>query len=686
MADAPADTPDFIYFESVDQLASWHPSSASPIHISNTPLFPRAHISNPTPPPSTQQNAKPRPAASRDQPPSQTQCAIPQITPLLVCHDFKGGYLAHEAAQGIASSETVYTCEYLQYIDIFVYFSHKRVVVPPASWTNLMHKNGVKILGTFLVEHAPGPLELRKIFEAGEDGLDASFYADQLVSLAKTYGFDGWLLNFESSFPSGTFDLPIFQSWLDYLKDEMHRAVTGSQVIWYDALTIDNKVRYQNGITDANKLFFDVSDGIFTNYWWREHNIRSTADIAAALGRPRDVFSGVDVWGRGSLGGGGFNVGEALAPIQRHGLATALFAPGWTFEHLGQENFRENERKFWVGDSYRRSAGAGFGPIAQYSKLLACGTSDYFYTNFSRGFGKVWRVGGELKSSSPWVHLGVQSVLPNLTGESGQLIYWDLASEYSHSGSWSLSLAMRRQTADSPDQISICPLYKLVLTIRKGTALRIRYLLPHANNVEKLHETGVYIDVSPDGTPQTTLRKFLAFETRREGEWCDLTIHSLSHRLQLKGNFEGFKIVELGAYCRHMHCAEDHTLDHTETAVDQTQSTETKQPFLYLGEVLLSKYTPVLYSITSISTNISSSGRTRLSWKIAADIGNPPEEIATPFSKVTGPFAYFLVYFDGELQGVAHTLEFTLNKSLIGRLGDYSVEGVMWNGDIIASS
>lgn len=82
----------------------------------------------------------------------------------------------------------------------------------------------------------------------------------------------------------------------------------------YDALTIDNRVRYQNGITDANKPFFDVSDGIFTNYWWREQGIRRTADIAAALGRPRDVFSGVDVWGRGTLGGGGFNIGEVRSP------------------------------------------------------------------------------------------------------------------------------------------------------------------------------------------------------------------------------------------------------------------------------------------------------------------------------------------------------------------------------------
>lgn len=75
-------------------------------------------------------------------------------------------------------------------------------------------------------------------------------------------------------------------------------------------MTIDNEINYQNGITDANKLFFDASDGIFTNYWWREHTLRQTAQIAAALGRKQDVYSGVDVWGRGSLGNGGFNVGE----------------------------------------------------------------------------------------------------------------------------------------------------------------------------------------------------------------------------------------------------------------------------------------------------------------------------------------------------------------------------------------
>ena len=213
--------PDFAYFESVQQLATWRTTSASTLHIANTPLLPRPE-------------AVPPAAAFSD--PARGQSAIPQAIPrVLVCHDFKGGYLPHEAAQGVESSATVYTCEYLQYIDTFVYFSHKLVAIPPVSWINLMHKNGVKILGTILVEGDSGDSDLRKIFKQSPDGPDSTFYANQFVSLAKTYGFDGWLLNFESRFPPDTFDLPIFHSWLDYLREEMHRNIPGSQVIWCDS-------------------------------------------------------------------------------------------------------------------------------------------------------------------------------------------------------------------------------------------------------------------------------------------------------------------------------------------------------------------------------------------------------------------------------------------------------------------
>ncbi|CAF4814642.1 unnamed protein product, partial [Rotaria magnacalcarata] len=45
--------------------------------------------------------------------------------------------------------------------------------------------------------------------------------------------------------------------------------------------------------------------------------------------RCRDVFVGIDVFGRGCFGGGGFNTCEAMTISYKSDLSTAIFAPGW---------------------------------------------------------------------------------------------------------------------------------------------------------------------------------------------------------------------------------------------------------------------------------------------------------------------------------------------------------------------
>lgn len=37
-------------------------------------------------------------------------------------------------------------------VDIFVYFSHHFVTIPPLSWITASHKNGVPCFGTFIIE------------------------------------------------------------------------------------------------------------------------------------------------------------------------------------------------------------------------------------------------------------------------------------------------------------------------------------------------------------------------------------------------------------------------------------------------------------------------------------------------------------------------------------------------------
>lgn len=44
---------------------------------------------------------------------------------------------------------------------------------------------------------------------------------------------------------------------------------SGCTVLWYDSVTVDGKLRWQNCLNEKNRVFFDACDGIFTNYAWK---------------------------------------------------------------------------------------------------------------------------------------------------------------------------------------------------------------------------------------------------------------------------------------------------------------------------------------------------------------------------------------------------------------------------------
>lgn len=54
-------------------------------------------------------------------------------------------------------------------------------------------------------------------------------------------------------------------------------------------------------------MFFDAADAIFLNYTWTEENLKGSVQVANSVDRVGDVYVGVDVFGRGCYGGGGFS-------------------------------------------------------------------------------------------------------------------------------------------------------------------------------------------------------------------------------------------------------------------------------------------------------------------------------------------------------------------------------------------
>ena len=70
------------------------------------------------------------------------------------------------------------------------------------------------------------------------------------------------------------------------------------------------------GFVLGNRLFFDACDGIFLNYFWKESSLEQSRQLSSEQGRSHDVYVGVDVFGRGCCGNGGFNTVEVMMSSQ----------------------------------------------------------------------------------------------------------------------------------------------------------------------------------------------------------------------------------------------------------------------------------------------------------------------------------------------------------------------------------
>ena len=197
-----------------------------------------------------------------------------KIDGLILCHDMMGGYVEDSNVQGEvgAVKQRSYNYLYWEFVDIFIYFSHTRLTIPPVNRTNTAHRHGVRVLGTFITEWEAGAndnvLLLSEKTVVGKNGQKRKVfeYADKLVELCKYYRFDGWFLNLESDMLSVEASLKMVE-FTQYFTEEMHRELPGSLVIWYDSLeTSTGKVHHQSCLNEENAKYLDACDAIFTDY------------------------------------------------------------------------------------------------------------------------------------------------------------------------------------------------------------------------------------------------------------------------------------------------------------------------------------------------------------------------------------------------------------------------------------
>lgn len=385
-------------------------------------------------------------------------CERPARSQLLVCHDFQGGYSEQKDARG-------YTFEHWGCTDVFIYFAHKRVSLPPPGWVRAAHQRGTAILGTLIFEWDESKGDLGVLLDgpvprhlSGIRNAMSHHFADKLIELALERGIQGFLVNVEVPLElfatsneilrqlDRTHNAERLRRWVEYLRDAGAMVVPDWQVVWYDAVTYpDGRLAWQDSLSPANAPYFQAAGRGFTNYTWakpencaqlNDHfhpSLRLSAAVADSMHFPRaHVFVGIDVFGRNCFGGHDTHHSLAMvgapaedAPVDGAdegtalGLSVALFAPGWTWEHDAPperpwSEWWDEDCAFWLRGPH---------PITHFFPTRAMpwqGNADAgslgFRTNFALGSGTHWFFGGADVRAVPaaWTDQGVSAPKPDL--------------------------------------------------------------------------------------------------------------------------------------------------------------------------------------------------------------------------------------------------------------------------------
>ncbi|KAG6458328.1 cytosolic endo-beta-N-acetylglucosaminidase [Manduca sexta] len=334
----------------------------------------------------------------------------------LVCHDMANGYHDDCVIDGTGQHDA-YTFYNWSGIDIFCYFSHHLITIPPLGWINVGHAHGVKVIGTVITEWAEGVVFWDKILDSE---VEYQNFASALVAIAKTLKFDGWLLNVENKIAKPDALLAFVQ----YLHRALHEELPAPVLVWYDSVTVQGNLNWQNGLNEKNKAFFDACDAFFTNYSWSEANIKTSVETAGE--RLTDLYIGIDVWGRNFYGGGQFNVQAAVRLAHTYGCSLAIFAPAWTHESLSEEKGDLNSVAMADGlDRYGQFLlrdRALWGSIWKYLNTRLPSQLP-FQTSFCKGQGLKRRLYGEVLCPVPWYNLRHMHYQPNSAhGPHGYLL------------------------------------------------------------------------------------------------------------------------------------------------------------------------------------------------------------------------------------------------------------------------
>ncbi|KUJ67722.1 hypothetical protein ACZ90_26030 [Streptomyces albus subsp. albus] len=397
---------------------------------------------------------------------------------------------------------------------------HGLVNLPNPAYTDAAHRNGVRSLGCWFW---PRPGVFADYLEQRADG--SYPVADALIAMAEYFGFDGYFINQEADISAAD-----AAGLLGMLRSLRAKAPSGFHLQWYDTITRQGRLAYQNAFTPTNAPW--VLDGrtpaahsLFANYAWNADRVATSRATAERLG--------LDPYQVAFLGTENEKYGynppydtRLIFPEGRPARTSwALFGTHFAWDrhpdrddpNAQPEVFRR-ERRYWSGpnedptrtgrteyvpwpdqddgrprdpDDHRKWDG-----VARYITERSPIGSLPFVTRFNTGHGRAFFLGGKRAGDREWNNAGIQDVLPSWqfwTRSGGGA---PLAVDYDYTRAWDGGCSLRISGTLGPDNPTTVRLFKTALDLTGGERLRLTRLTEAAGPDSRL-EVGLVLADDP---------------------------------------------------------------------------------------------------------------------------------------------------------------------------------------------
>lgn len=455
------------------------------------------------------------------------------------------------------------TFSYWQYIDKLVYWggsSGEGLIVPPTpDVIDSAHKNGVPVLGTVFFPMTAHGGKLEWLDEFLTKDKNGNFpMVDKLIEVAKTYGFDGWFINQETE---GIDEAPLTEKHAslmqEFIKEFKSKAKDSYEIMWYDSMTKDGEMDWQNGLTEKNEYFLidgdkkSVADSMFLNFWWTNKELiekellKNSDKNASKLGiDPYNLYAGIDTQANGTTTPIRWDLLEK-SPGKTF-TSLGLYCPSWTyFSSDSVDSFQDKENKYWVNELGNpalatTATGTSWRGISTYAVEKTVVNSLPFNTNFNIGNGYNFFIDGEKVSELDWNNRSMADVMPTYR--------WILDQEGNNSLTPSLDFANAYYGGNSiklygnleANKASTIKLYSSDLKLTKSTKFTTTAKSSIESNLDLVleFEDGTKEVIEADssvGTEWTTL-------SYKVSKFAGKTVKSISYKMSSKENADGIMI------------------------------------------------------------------------------------------------------------------------------------------------